>query len=290
MKTLILLLVIALSFTDGSAQLVVPDLSYPSVIQQKAGFTNFEVRYERPMQRGRLIFGGLVPYGKPWRTGGGFHNTISFDQDVVVQGKKVARGTYHLVTIPDLKSWKVIFSTDSNVFAKNKPYEENLEALRIEVKPEKTANHFEATTIDIDLVNNDALFTISWDHTAVSFLVETGTTSKVMNQIKKLLKNGSTNADEYEQAANFIAHNLPYLRSSAKDTALLLIGKAMALDKHPRMYHTKRDIFWFSKDMQNYEKVSHEWIARLRKGDLDYDPSEDIRMIEKDLEHRKTIK
>ena len=128
---------LVLIYSFACAQIEYPDLSFASTIHQKVGFTNFRVDYERPMQRGRPIFGGLVPYGKPWKTGAGFHNRISFDTDVRVEGKQIKKGTYHLVTIPDVNEWKIILTTDSLVFERNKPYEVDKEVMRITCKPER---------------------------------------------------------------------------------------------------------------------------------------------------------
>jgi hypothetical protein len=272
-----------------AAQISMPDLSYASTIKQKVGFTNFTINYERPMQRGRVIFGGLVPYGKPWRTGAGFHNTVSFDQDVYMGGKKVAKGTYHLVTIPDLKTWKVILTNDSNAFSQNKPYEPEKEEVRIEVKSETSKRHFEASTIEIDVVNNDAVFTVGWDYTFVQFTIQTGTTAKVMAQIRDMMRSGAGDADQYGDAADFIAYNLTGLKPTAKDTALVLVNKAIAASPKAWMYRVKRNIYWFSRDLNGYEKASREWITFLKKDEKEKHDDE-IKMIEKELEvYRKIL-
>jgi len=38
------------------------------------------VDYCQPYKKGRKIFGGIVPYGKVWRTGANEATTIKFDQ------------------------------------------------------------------------------------------------------------------------------------------------------------------------------------------------------------------
>ena len=281
MKILLPVFVLLIVF-DTSAQIKFPDLSYRGSIHQQVGLTNFRVDYERPMQRGRLIFGGLVPWGKPWRTGAGFHNTISFDKEVSMGGKKISAGTYHLVTIPDPKLWNVILTNDSNAFSQNKPYDQSMEAVRIEVKPEVSKKHYEASTIEIDIVNNDAVFTVSWDYTSVRFTISTGTTAQIMSQIRNMMKEDRVNPDEYGDAATFIAYNLPYLPPTAKDTAVLIIDKAIATEPKSWMYHTKRNIFWFSKDYKGYEKSSREWIDFVKK-DTGNDHTNEIRRIEADL-------
>src|SRR5438034_10171004 len=46
-----------------------PAASQRSVVKQRVGLTDVEVDYSRPNKNDREIFGGLVPYGKLWRTG-----------------------------------------------------------------------------------------------------------------------------------------------------------------------------------------------------------------------------
>ena len=45
-----------------------PATSQHSVVKQRVGLTDVEVDYSRPNKNDREIFGGLVPYGKLWRT------------------------------------------------------------------------------------------------------------------------------------------------------------------------------------------------------------------------------
>jgi hypothetical protein len=46
-----------------------PAPSQHAVVKQRVGLTDVEVDYSRPNKNDREIFGGLVPYGKLWRTG-----------------------------------------------------------------------------------------------------------------------------------------------------------------------------------------------------------------------------
>lgn len=281
---------LVLMFCIAHAQIEYPHFSYASTIRQKAGFTNFQVDYERPMQRGRPIFGALVPYGKPWKTGAGFHNRISFDTDIVVEGRRIQKGTYHLVTIPDPREWKIILTTDSLVFERNKPYEEDKEIMRISRKPEKTGRHYEAFTIDIDIVNNDAVFVFSWDNTSVRFQANTGTTNRVMTQIRKLLAGYTATGEEYANAAEFIAYNINGLNSTTQDTVLLLAKKAMALEKgdnmEGRMLAVTADLYKCTGDLKNLEAITKERIAHLRRYPSD-DAEKEIQRIREEFERYK---
>lgn len=67
------------------------------------------INYSSPSKRKRKIFGGLVPYGKVWRTGANEATTFEVSKDLMVQGKKLPKGKYGLFTIPGEKEWTIIF-------------------------------------------------------------------------------------------------------------------------------------------------------------------------------------
>src|ERR1700691_5703072 len=45
------------------------------------------IDYSSPRMRGRVIYGGLVPYGKEWRVGANEATTFVTDTDLIVGGK-----------------------------------------------------------------------------------------------------------------------------------------------------------------------------------------------------------
>ena len=92
------------------------------------------LEYGRPNVKGRTIWGELVPYGKVWRTGANEASTITFSDDVTIEGEPLAAGTYGLFTLPGEESWVVIFNkTAAQWGAFN--YESGEDALRVEVAP-----------------------------------------------------------------------------------------------------------------------------------------------------------
>ncbi|MFL5539981.1 MAG: DUF2911 domain-containing protein [Longimicrobiaceae bacterium] len=66
------------------------------------------IDYGRPSMRGRRIMGGLVPYGRVWRTGANAATTLVTDVDLELGGTEVRRGTYTLYTIPTAGGWTLI--------------------------------------------------------------------------------------------------------------------------------------------------------------------------------------
>src|SRR5258708_16570925 len=92
-----------------------PSASQHSVVKQRVGLTDIEVDYSRPNKNDREIFGGLVPYGKLWRTGANAVTKIKFSRAVTLGGTEIPSGEYALFTIPSADEWTIIISKDAKV-------------------------------------------------------------------------------------------------------------------------------------------------------------------------------
>src|ERR1700738_992633 len=64
------------------------------------GGATITVDYASPKVKGRKIFGGLVPYGKIWRTGANEATTFVTSADITAGGKAVPAGSYTMFTVP----------------------------------------------------------------------------------------------------------------------------------------------------------------------------------------------
>jgi len=102
-------------FKNGSqpTELNIPRVSQRGTVSQRVGLTDITIAYHRPAVGGREIWGKTVPYGKVWRAGANENTTITFSDDVSIEGKPLAAGTYGLHTIPDKDQWTIIFSKNS---------------------------------------------------------------------------------------------------------------------------------------------------------------------------------
>jgi hypothetical protein len=119
------------------------------------------LEYGSPNVKSRAIWGGLVPYDKVWRTGANEATTITISQDVMVEGKALAAGTYGLFTIPGESEWVVIFNKVPEQWGAMK-YDEGEDALRVTVAPEAT-EFVESMMFEID--ESDVVF--RWEKLAV---------------------------------------------------------------------------------------------------------------------------
>jgi hypothetical protein len=58
------------------------------------------IHYNSPAMRGRKIMGGLVPYGKVWRTGANPATSLMTEAPLRIGGLDVPAGSYTLYTLP----------------------------------------------------------------------------------------------------------------------------------------------------------------------------------------------
>lgn len=87
-----------------------PILSPRDTTRATVGSANVLVDYGRPSKRGRVIFGGLVPYDSVWRTGANAATTLVTDKPLVIGGVDVPAGTYTLYSIPSKTEPKLIIN------------------------------------------------------------------------------------------------------------------------------------------------------------------------------------
>src|SRR5213075_1165178 len=159
-------------FKNGSqpTELNIPRVSQRASVTQRIGLTDITITYHRPAVGGREIWGKTIPYGKVWRAGANENTTITFTDDVTVEGKPLAAGSYGLHTFPDKDQWTIIFSKNSTSWG-SFSYDEKEDALRVTTKPH-AAESFEVLTYVFDDVKPDsATAVLRWEKLAVPFHV-----------------------------------------------------------------------------------------------------------------------
>jgi hypothetical protein len=102
------------------------------------GPAHVHIEYGSPGVKGRVIWGGLVPWDKVWVTGAGNATIISFGKDVIWGGKPVPAGIYGFFTIPGKDKWILILNKNSEMHLAD-DYDEKNDVVRIEVKPNTLA-------------------------------------------------------------------------------------------------------------------------------------------------------
>ena len=223
-KSFILITVFLMNLL-ASSQVKSPQLSPIATVKQTVGLSEIEINYSRPCKRGRLVFGELVPYGKLWRTGANANSTISFSDDVKIEGKDLKKGKYALYLMPKAESWSVFFYTETDNWGLPKTWEDNKVALKVDLKPEIALTSLESFTISIDnLTINSAEVTLAWEKSFTKFKVEVPTSAIAKSSIEKTLS-GPTSSDYYS-AANYL-----FIANENISEALEYINKSIELKK-----------------------------------------------------------
>jgi hypothetical protein len=218
-----------------SAQVVVPRPSQKASVTQTIGVTDVTITYHRPGVKGRKIWGDplpeqtakvkgeatldnqnerskdavIVPYGHIWRTGANDATTFTVTDDVLINGQKLAAGTYSLHSIPTKDEWTIVFNGTSNQWGSFN-YDATKDTLRVKTKPEWVTENQEWMQFTFeDVTENSAKVTLRWEKIRVPFTVSVAdVNATTLAKMRKAV--GEAKADDFRtplQAANWVLNN-----------------------------------------------------------------------------------
>ena len=233
MKKIIFVLAMIIANYVTEAQVKTPQPSPKSTLTQVVGMTNVEISYSRPSAKGRDVFNNLVPYGKLWRTGANENTTISFSDDVIIDGKTLAKGKYALFTNPKADNWEIIFYTALDNWGNPETWDETKVALKTTVKSEHIDRFVESFTIGINnLDNNFAHLELSWEKTIVAIKFEVPTAKTAMASIDKVL--AGPGAGDYFSSAQYL-----FQSNGDLTKALNYVNKALEMNKDKPFWYNR---------------------------------------------------
>ncbi|MFI5143640.1 MAG: DUF2911 domain-containing protein [Thermoanaerobaculales bacterium] len=188
MRTLTHLAVVAVALgsvaAPALAQLDLPRPSPKATVVQTVGVTDVTIAYCRPSVRGRVIWGGLVPYDQVWRTGANEATTITFTDEVSIEGTALPAGTYGLFTIPGKDEWTVIFNKGAKQWGAY-DYKQADDVLRVKVKPQAAAFAVVMTLSFPAVAIDSVTVALNWEKLEVPFTVHVATVPKVLAAARK---------------------------------------------------------------------------------------------------------
>jgi Protein of unknown function (DUF2911) len=124
------------------------------------------IDYSAPSMRGRKIMGGLVPYGKVWRTGANEATTLKTSIPIHIGDLAVPAGTYTLYTIPSESGWKLIVNKQTGQWGTQ--YDEKLDLGRVPMATFSTTSPVETFTIHLEKTSgNQTELHFTWETTDV---------------------------------------------------------------------------------------------------------------------------
>ena len=87
---------------------VMKELSARDTTRATIGNATFAVDYGRPLARGRVLVGGILPYDQVWRTGANAASQFTTSAPITLAGISMAPGMYTLWTLPHANGVELI--------------------------------------------------------------------------------------------------------------------------------------------------------------------------------------
>ena len=99
---------------DGPEGVAARPSPYDSV-QVTIGDRTAQVCYSRPSAKGRVVFGGIVPFDSLWRTGANEPTILHLPFDAEIAGLAVPAGEYSLYTVPrPAGEWQLVINRSTS--------------------------------------------------------------------------------------------------------------------------------------------------------------------------------
>jgi hypothetical protein len=230
-------------------------LSLAASVKQTIGITDITVNYSRPGVKGREIWGKLVPFKEVWRAGANEATTVSFTDDVLINGNKLAAGTYGFFILPTEKDWTFIFNGEPKQWGAFK-YNKEKDILRVAVTPESIPQQ-EWLEYTVDPVKSDVgTPRLSWDKLRGSVTVVVDTTPAFLwEKVKSQIADHPDDATLLNQGARFALNSKQHL-----DEAMTWAQKSVSIKKMYANLRTVAELYAQSGKMDDAVKSGEEAI------------------------------
>ncbi len=199
----LLIFLVMLVTTIVQAQIQTPAPSPSAKVEQRIGFTDVIVEYSRPSMKGRVIFGGLVPYDEIWRSGANAATKITFSEDVIFGGAEMTKGSYALLSKPGMSTWSFMLYPHNNT-SFSSYIESDVQPITITATPYKMPEgvHVQSLMMGFDnLTSGGGDYFLLWDNTYVPVSIKVNTDKTVEASISKVMAGPS--AGDYYAAASY---------------------------------------------------------------------------------------
>ena len=263
MKNKLALTLIFISYFSYS-QLLSPVASPKTKIIQKVGLVDINLEYSRPSKKNRKIFGGLVPYGKIWRTGANNPTLISFSENIKLNNKLIKKGDYHIYSVPSESKLDLIIYEKTDAWGSLSDFDESLIKARVVSNFIDLPFTVETFTIAFNNIsNNGASLIINWDNKQAVYIIDVLTKGKMIENINKTLSENPS-ANDYRKAAVYyfeenidIAKAVKWIDIAFKDTDNLkywqLRYKALIYEKAGNILKAKE---YAEKGFKNAKEIN----------------------------------
>ncbi|MBX2947483.1 MAG: DUF2911 domain-containing protein [Cyclobacteriaceae bacterium] len=137
--------------------------SLPKETHAMVGNAHITIKYTAPVVKGRIIWGGLVPYNEVWVTGAHRATSFEIDKNFIIGNQNIPAGKYAIFTIPGTETWTFILNKNWDQHLAD-DYNASGDLLRINVTPEKLEETQERLLYAIETISaTEGALQISWE-------------------------------------------------------------------------------------------------------------------------------
>jgi tetratricopeptide (TPR) repeat protein len=179
---------VVLAAGPAAAQLKLPAASPAAKVVQDVGLTTISVEYSSPGVKGRKIWGELVPWDKPWRTGADAATKITFSRDVTFGGKPVPAGTYSIVTLPTQKGWTMMLSKELGLW-QGETYDPKEDVLSVPATTAAIPHRERLAFLFSNTTDSETSLDMEWEKLRVSVPIKADTAAQAQANIKAEMDN-----------------------------------------------------------------------------------------------------
>jgi len=148
----------ALDAAKGGA---IGQMSPPDTTRATVAGANIQVAYSRPLKRGRVIFGNIVPWNQVWRTGANAATQLTTDKDLVFAGTVVPAGKYTLWTLPTPTGAKLIINSETGQWGTD--YHSDKDFTRVDLRANRLSTPVEQFVIGVAPQGSGGVLRMAWD-------------------------------------------------------------------------------------------------------------------------------
>ena len=136
-------------------------MSPPDTVRATVAGANIAVAYSRPLKRGRVIFGEVVPWNQVWRTGANAATGFTTDKDLVFGTTVVPAGKYTLWTLPTPTGAKLIISSETGQWGTD--YHADKDFARVDLTTRTVSPPVEQFVIGVVPQGSGGVLRFAWD-------------------------------------------------------------------------------------------------------------------------------
>lgn len=136
-------------------------MSAPDTVRATIGAASVEIAYSRPLKRGRVIFGNLVPWNQVWRTGANGATQFTTSADVMFGSTSVPAGKYSLWSLPTPTGAKLILNSQTGQWGTD--YDATKDFARVDLAQSVLVKPVEEFTFTVVPQGTGGVLKFSWD-------------------------------------------------------------------------------------------------------------------------------